>query len=302
MNTQNTNNTTSRFLSLVITMIFVGIVTTATFAQQRAVRYDFSGTGSSDFLLIAALAKNEQFSEALKYADESSKIALSRKEGQENNSVIADIYLTRADIKKDMENCSEAIEDYDKSLQFYQKISQIKFNLFKLHKGKLLCFQKLGQQENFQKELETVLKISEEYRQNIREDQTRQAFFDNEQIVFDAAISNALRNNESRKAFDFAEASKSRLLLDFVKSEKSIAELEREFSTVAKPLSIEEIQSRMPYKMQVVQYALLEDKLAIWVITKDRFEFIEKQISTSEIEKKYLNIENPFFQNQKLKI
>jgi hypothetical protein len=52
MNTQNTNNTKSRFLSLVITMIFVGIVTTTTFAQQHAVRYDFSGTGSSDFLLI----------------------------------------------------------------------------------------------------------------------------------------------------------------------------------------------------------------------------------------------------------
>lgn len=52
MNTQNTNNSISRFLSLVLMTIFVGILTTATFAQQRAVRDDFSGTGRSDFLLI----------------------------------------------------------------------------------------------------------------------------------------------------------------------------------------------------------------------------------------------------------
>ncbi len=236
--------------------------------------------------LILALAKNNRFDEALKYADESNSIALSREESADNNRTIADSFLARADLRSRMQNCNEGLNDYEKALAFYAKISETTFNLYNVHKGKLLCLQAINAQSDFEKELETVLNFSEEYRQNIREDVSRQSFFANEQIIFDAAISNALNKKDMQKAFEFFETSKARSLLDFVKTDKPIAVLEKDFSAVAKPLSLAEIQAQMPENVQIVQYASLNEKLVIWTLTKDKFEVAEKQIVTAELEKK----------------
>jgi hypothetical protein len=65
-----------------------------------------------------------------------------------------------------MQICSEAISDYDKSLDVYRKIPQTTFNLYNVRKGKLVCLQKLTRTEEFQTELETVLKLSEETLKN----------------------------------------------------------------------------------------------------------------------------------------
>ncbi len=250
--------------------------------------------------LANALAKKERFAESLKYADESNLIALNREESAENNKAIADSFLVRADLKSEMQNCNEALTDYDKSLEFYAKVSETTFNLYNVHKGKLLCLQTLNAQSDFEKEFETVLSFAEEYRQNIREDASRQTFFANEQIVFDAAITNALGKSDNQKAFEFSETSKARSLLDFVKSDKSIAELEKEFSAVAKPLSLEEIKTRMPENVQIIQYAVLENKLAIWSLTKERLEFVEKQISATELEKKIIDYRQAILAKQSI--
>lgn len=236
--------------------------------------------------LSNAFARNGEFDEALKFADESNAIALSRAESPNNSRTIAETFLTRADLKSKMQNCSEALADYNKALEFYAKIPQTTFYLYNAHKGKLLCLQKLNNSEEFQTELETVLNLTEENRQNIRKDSERQAFFANEQIIFDAAVIDALKRGDINKAFEFSETSKARSLLDFVKADKPITELEQEFSAVAKPLRLEEIKARMPENVQIVEYAILDDKLAIWIIGKDKVEYSEKQISAAELEKK----------------
>lgn len=53
--------------------------------------------------------------------------------------------------------------------------------------------------DEFRTELETVLRLAEENRQNIRKDSERQAFFENEQIVYDAAIFDSLKRNDANK-------------------------------------------------------------------------------------------------------
>jgi CHAT domain-containing protein len=74
--------------------------------------------------------------------------------------------------------------------------------------------------------------------------------------------------------------------LDFVESGKSIVEVEKSFGPVARPLSLTDIQSRLPEQVQLVQYAVLPDRLATWVVSKTRFELIEKQITAVELENK----------------
>lgn len=236
-------------------------------------------------MVNAAVAKKD-FDAALKYAGESMQIALQRNDNAENTRTTANSYLLLADVKSRMKDCDEALTDYDKALELYGRLPELTVSLYQIHKGKLFCFQQLDRQEDFSGELKTVLALSEEYRATIREDDSRQAFFADEQVVFDAATANAIKGRDSKGAFDFVEASRARSLLDFVKSDKSIAEVEKDFGSVARPLSLAEIQSRLPVQVQLVQYAVLPDRLAIWVVSKTRFDLVEKQITAVELEKK----------------
>jgi CHAT domain-containing protein len=214
------------------------------------------------------------------------QVALGRGDNAENTRKIAEIYRLLADLKRQSKSCNEALTDYDQALDLFHRFPEVTEALYQIHKGKLFCFQQLNRQEDFSSELKTVFKLSEEYRAKIREDDSRQAFFASDQDVFDAATANTIAAQDSRKAFAFVETSKARSLLDFVESGKSIVEAEKSFGPVAQPLSLEEIRSRLPEQLQFVQYAVLPDKLVIWVVSKTRFDLLEVQITAADLEKK----------------
>lgn len=234
--------------------------------------------------VVYAAASSGDFQTALQYANES-LVTASVGAKPENARTIAQVYLMLADVKSQKQEYAAALADYDRALEFYQRLPELSVDLYKIHKGKLVCLQKLDQRENFAPELKLVLALSERYRATIREDDSRQAFFDNEQLVFDLAMESALNAGDSRAAYEYGEASRARSLLEFVESEKSIAELEKDFAAVAHPLTLSEIQQRLPEQVQLVQYSLLSDRLVIWTITRSRFDFIEKQVDAAELEK-----------------
>lgn len=237
------------------------------------------------YMVLAAAAKKD-YAAALKYADDSMQIALGADDNPENVRTKCLLYGLAGDVKSEASDYNEAVTDYDRALELYTRIPELSVGLYQIHKGRLFCLQQLSDDAGFAAELQTVLALSEEYRRTIREDEARQAFFASERSVFDAAIESALHHNDSRTAFDFAEASKARSLLEFVQSKKSISEVEDDFASVAHPLTLQEIQSRLPDQVQIVQYAVLPDKLAIWVLTRSGFDLIEKQITSVELENK----------------
>jgi CHAT domain-containing protein len=185
-----------------------------------------------------------------------------------------------------MRDYNEALADYDTALELYRRLPELSVSSYQIHKGKLFCFQQLERPQDFSSELQTVLALTEEYRATIREDDARQAFFASEQEVFDAAAASSIGAGDSRRAFDLTEESRSRSLLDFVESDKPIAEVEKSFASVTHPLSLVEIQARLPDQIQLVQYAVLPDKLAIWVVSRTRFDFIERPITADQLEQK----------------
>jgi CHAT domain-containing protein len=239
--------------------------------------------------LTKSLIENKDFEEATKLADESVQTASVMPDSDEKSLILADSFLHRANIKRQAENCTDALSDYNQSLELYSKKSETLYNLYEIHSGKLLCFRSLHRKQDFVDEFIIVSKFSENYRQNIREDDSRQAFFDNQQFIYDAAISNSLEKNDKQKAFEFLETSKARSLLEFVKSEKSITETEGDFANYTKPSTLAEIQSRIPENVQILEYAVLPNKLAIWLIKKNGFELIEKPIENSAFDEKLNN-------------
>ncbi|HYP52713.1 MAG TPA: CHAT domain-containing protein, partial [Pyrinomonadaceae bacterium] len=236
--------------------------------------------------MVNAAAAGRDFDAALRYARESERLALGRGESAENTRTAAEAFLLLADVKSLMGGCGEALADYDKALELYGRLPEFAAGRYQIHKGRLFCFRQLGRREDFSAELQTVLALSEQYRANIREDDSRRAFFSDEQVVFDAAMSHAIAGRDAPGAYALLEASRARSLLDFVESEKSISEVEREFGSVARPLSLAEIRARLPEQVQLVQYAVLPDRLAVWVVSKTRFDLVEKSITADELERK----------------
>ena len=234
--------------------------------------------------MILAAAAGQAYDVALKYAAESMEIARAAGTSPEAIRTIGDIYALSGDIRARQKDYGGALNDYDRALEMYGRIPELGASVYPVHKGRLFCFQQLKDDSSFAEELKIVLDLSNQYRGTIREDQSRQAFFANERTVFDAAIEDAIRRADDRGAFGFAEDSRARSLLEFVQSGKSIAEVEQDFGSVARPLSLEEIQSRLPEDVQLVQYAVLPDQLAIWVVAKSRFELIAKRIGADELE------------------
>lgn len=236
--------------------------------------------------VIEASMVTNDLTGALQYANNSLQLALKR--GDDAGSAItkAEIYRLLGDINRQGKNCSEALGQYDQALQMYGRLPEVTVEAYRIHKGKLDCFQQTNDGQQFDAELKIVLALTEQYRRNIREDSSRQAFFNNQQDVFDAATANAIRNGDARQAFAFVETGKARSLLQFIESSKSSAEVESSFGGVARPLDLAEIQSRLPEQVQLVQYAVLPDQLAIWTVSKTRFDLQQRTISSADLEKK----------------
>lgn len=235
---------------------------------------------------VRAATEKGDFEAALKYADESLRLALGRGDSPENTQTKAESYLLLGDVRSRMGDCGAALTEYDKALGLYRSLPQLTARLYQIHKGLLLCFQRLERRGDFAEELQTVLALTEKYRATIREDSSRQAFFANEQDVFDAAAADSVKEGEAARAFDLIEESRARSLLNFVGSDRPLAEVEEEFSAVARSLTLEEIRARLPEQVQLVQYAVLPDRLEMWVVSKTRFDLIERPITAAELEKR----------------
>ncbi|HRH40346.1 MAG TPA: CHAT domain-containing protein [Pyrinomonadaceae bacterium] len=236
--------------------------------------------------LTDAYAQKKDFELGLKTSQTALENVVSFEEIKEKYKLLGEVYMFSGELKIKMQNCEGAISDFDKSLENYSKIPNTIYNLYDAHKGKLACLQNLQRQNDFETELEIVLKLAEQNRQNIKEDKLRQSFFESQQFVYDAAISNSLNKNEPEKAFEYAEISKARSLLEFVRSKKSISEVEGDFGKISHPLTFSEIQKKIPENVQVVEYALLNNKLAIWKITKDNYKLENQDIEKVSFEKK----------------
>ena len=245
-------------------------------------------------LAQAAAARND-YATALAHANHSLQVVA---ESGDNVRTKAEIYRLLGDINSQAQNHREAIGDYDRALELYSQLPELTVSAYQIHKGKLFCFRELNDLRNFSEELTRVLSLAEVYRRTIREDSSRQAFFESEQSVFDAAAEYAIRGRDIAGAFSFVENSKARSLLEFVTSQQPISELQKDFSLVSRPLPVPEIQSRLPEQVQLVQYAVLPDKVAIWIVTQTRFDYLERKIYAVELENKIAAYEAAIVANE----
>lgn len=185
--------------------------------------------------------------------------------------IMANTSLHAGDVYRQAGNYGKAVESYERSIHLYEELDY-PYYTYPARKGKLLSYIASGDDYDAEAELRSVLDIFEQYRSGLTSEAQRNTFFDVEQSTYDVAVDFAQsRKRDPQRAFEYSELSRARSLLDAMRQSAQVSEGEdspglRLPSTT--PLTLSAIQQRMPEQAQIVQYAALDDKLLIWLVTR----------------------------------
>ena len=212
-------------------------------------------------------------------------------------NVLAYSLLQRAHIYRAMGDCSKAVDDYSQSIELYNQL-KLYPHRYQAYKGRLLCYISQNDTARAEQEIATILPLIEEYRKQISEENNRNSFFETEQSVYDTVIDfEVTRLNNQEQAFQDLQKSRARSLLDLLNKDAEAVDnpLDPEIvaHSVAQPEPAEAIKEKLPEGAQLVQYAVLDDKTLIWVISKHEMPLRQSNVSRrvlNETIQRYLEV------------
>lgn len=265
---------------------------TAGFYQKEALRlaHELNATSFeqiSSFYLGMIYSAGGQFAEAEPFFSKSIQIAERLEDSPVRTKNLALAKLRYADFKRDSGKYDEALALYDEVNGFHSS-SEFQREKYACQKGRLLCYIQMRDDAAVQAQLAEILEILKTYRRDIFEEQNRNAFFDQNQNVYDLAVNYEYDKGNYEKAFNYSEDSRSRSLLDLINSDETIADsgsdAEVKFLTPSsEPLKISEIQPQIPEQVQLLQYGVLKDKVVIWLITGKDFQTVHTEVNVQEL-------------------
>jgi CHAT domain-containing protein len=200
-------------------------------------------------------------------------------------NLVAHSTLNLAHIYREMGTFTQALSLYNRSIELHQQLNQ-QLYVAEAHKGKLESLIALKDYDAAGEEIKSTIDLLEQDRTRITEDANRNSYFDLAQSTYDLAVDfNYFVLQNSEAAFAYSEASHARSLLDLVSTGGEVVNgrggMDVRVSKVVRPLSLAEIQQRLPEHSQILQYSVLEDKLVAWVISKTSTD--SKHVSVPEL-------------------
>lgn len=231
-----------------------------------------------------------------KYAEAEANFKRSYEEAQAispeslKNMVLAYVTLNMGSFHRDKMEFQDAVSNYNQALNLSLLIEHPTY-AYQAHKGRMFCYLALGEDAMAEKEISETLRLLESSRSEILEQENRNSFFDAEQGIYDLAIDyECSRRNNFYKAFDYSEESRSRSLLDLLKSQAEVTPktgaLDVNFKGVSRPLTSQEILELLPEHLQVIQYSVLADKIIVWVLSPHSLHSAVLDISQEELNRK----------------
>jgi CHAT domain-containing protein/cytochrome c-type biogenesis protein CcmH/NrfG len=225
--------------------------------------------------------QTSDFPEAERWLNEA-RLTAEELEGAQRPQALTEIMLNLGELEEKKNNNLGAIKYYDQALQLQQEIDSPTL-LYEVRKSRLLAYEALDDDAAVEKDLREIIPLAEEKRQTITSEQDRNTFFSYEQEVYDVAIEHASRADNSEQAFNYAETSSSRSLLDQLQNDNASG---TRSAGPATPLTASQIRDRIPANVQLLQYAVLKDRVLIWVISRDKFEMVSSDVNLADLKNK----------------
>jgi CHAT domain-containing protein len=229
--------------------------------------------------------KTRDFKMAEYWFDEAKKKSENLEEDIKNNS-LAEVFLQLGHLEIKRNQAQKAVAFYDRAIEILSN-SQFPVLYYEAKKSRLIAYQKSENRQKVEEDIYSTIEIAETYRKKISEEQDRNSFFDNEQTIYDIAIDHKTSLGQNVEAYDYSETSKARTLLDELTSGANVLSKNDKTEIIipepANPLKVTELRKKIPTNVQLLQYAVLEDKVIIWIVTKERFLSVSKSISSNEL-------------------
>lgn len=238
----------------------------------------------------SAYASREMYAEALDSARQALEVGQAMPDGSGRAEIVANASQRFGDILRQSGDCGRAVEAYDRGIRLYGELND-EYYSYMAHRGKLLCFMAARDDGAAGEELKTVLSLLGDYRAKINADGQRNSFFDKQQDIYDLAIRYGYeRIRDPDRAFEYSEEGRARSLLDLLQGSGEVLNQsdgpDLSLAAVTRALTLEEIKDGLPDNVQVLQYAVLEDKLLIWVVTKSGVRVAEANVGARELSEK----------------
>jgi len=237
------------------------------------------------------------FSEALKNSDIALEQARKISDKTSRKEAVAYSSLQRALVNKQAGNFDKAIADYDEAIKLYDQLDKFQAFNYLAQKGRLLsCIH----QENcgsVEEKIQACISLFEEFRSKILEESNRENFFDTAQDIYDVAIDYELSRHNFQKAFEYSELARARSLLDLTNktakstSQPSGPDMRFNASTPVREFTV--IKAELPTEAQILQYAVLKDKVVVWLISNTDFVSVATPVSQTDFNEvvfRYLNL------------
>lgn len=260
-------------------------------ALALALQSGLSAAISSNYSFLGlAQWKLGNYQEALRNSQLAYDTANAHVGGSDGQNLMAYASLQMANAARLAGDLNSAIAYYTRAIEIYTALS-LPTHLYQAHKGRLFCYLAIKDEARARDEISTAIKLIENYRNQVFEENTREKFFDTEQNVYDTAIDFEYSHKNVDQAFQYSENSRGRSLLDLINRDTGDLKTDRDLPLVlesfARPLNVSEIRSRLPLEVQLAQYAVLENKVIIWLISRDRgVQAFSREISARELTEK----------------
>lgn len=241
---------------------------------------------SSRYIAGMTYSRAGRFDEARKWFAESLEKAKAVEDEFFRGVLETESLLNLAHTERQAGDFEKAARLYDEALKFYEP-AKMHYELYESQKGRLLTYLALGNAAELEKQIPATLEIADKFREEIREEQERNSFFDHEQSIYDIAIDYEFQRGRYERAFDYTEKSNSRSLNDWLRRGAEISDGKKDLEILlngnAELLPLTSIREQMPERAQILQYSVLPDKTLIWLVAKENFAVVETKIGSDAL-------------------
>lgn len=262
--------------------------------QREAQR--FAAASGNHVLMAAAYinlssiyGKLQDFDAAFKHAEEAYEIGVAHASEALGQLIMAQANAQRGHLHRERGEFASALAFYDQAVELHRTNNlDFSVHLYQSYRGRLACNIALKDTAAAQSQLATLLDVMDKHRAAIIEEENRDSFFAVEQSVYDLGIDLAYSQQQDwRQAFAFAEASRARSLLDSMNAAPQVVKRggnpDLLLQATAQPLPLDELKARIPDRACLLYYAVLDDKLIIWVLSRARADHVEVNISQTAL-------------------
>ena len=235
--------------------------------------------------------KTGEFDKGVNYAQLGYESGATMADKREAKGLMAYARLQLGDLFREEGKPDQAIVSYQEAVTLYRDV-EFPVLVYRAHKGLLEGYIAGSDPQTVAAQIKITLALTEQYRSTILEGDNRNGFFAAEQTVYDLATDFAYSTQtDQEQAFDYAEMSRARSLLDAINAQPKVVNNregpELKFDAVSHSLSVTEIQKELPAGTQLVEYVVLSNKVLIGVISYGRPLVMEKSsIEQTKLEAK----------------